>query len=183
MSPADRSNDLDQDRHLMTTPTRDPQSRCVPSAGSRPAATGACSNIQIVCINIVQQSSSFKPHHPLTRARDRRLPSSCIAQPPTQPHHPRRSNPHSAPHRRHPISRGFLPWRFSDAGRPCLWHRSSAAGIRKPSQFLPRLLYPRNRTLIGAGGTAEMCHKQTYILQQIASCIRSLCRLAAAESS
>src|SRR5262249_34453045 len=31
-------------------------------------------------------------------------------------------------------SRGFLPWRFSDAGRPCARHRPSAAGIRKPSQ-------------------------------------------------
>jgi hypothetical protein len=29
--------------------------------------------------------------------------------------------------------RGFLPWRFSDAGRPCPRHHPSAAGIRKAS--------------------------------------------------
>jgi hypothetical protein len=53
---------------------------------------------------------------------------------PTSTPHARPSNPHrsSPTHRQCLISRGFLPGRFSDAGRRSKRHPSSAAGIRKP---------------------------------------------------
>jgi len=36
-------------------------------------------------------------------------------------------------HHRYP-HHSFLSWRLSNAGRPSLWHRSAAAGIRNRSQ-------------------------------------------------
>src|SRR5712691_4156629 len=42
------------------------------------------------------------------------------------------SNPHSPARHRHPMpARGFLPRGFSDACRPSLWLRPSAAGIQE----------------------------------------------------
>jgi 2-haloacid dehalogenase len=69
-------------------------------------------------------SSAASPSHNLLDRLD-----------PNQPARPQYSNPHSACGTAlRSLKRGFLPWRLSDAGRSCPWLRSSAAGIRNPSQ-------------------------------------------------
>src|SRR5882724_409873 len=45
-------------------------------------------------------------------------------------------------------SRGFLPWRFADAGPRCAPRHLHGAGIRKPSH---------KRSLLDAAGMSQMC--------------------------
>jgi hypothetical protein len=128
---ANRSND--QDRYFMTAPVpRCRKCACFVrwfSAGSDRARP----NIRL----------SVKPHncphssaHPAAHSK----PASPPVDTPDRlilnhAQHSRHSNPHSAPRTTLvSLPRGFLPWRFSDAGRPRARHPPSAAGIRKPSQ-------------------------------------------------
>ena len=62
MSLADRSNDLDQNRHLMTSPTLRSRKLVCSISWFPTGRDAACSNIQIAH-QYVQQSSSFKARH------------------------------------------------------------------------------------------------------------------------
>ena len=85
---------------------------------------------------------------PINKSRHRR--TTCwIGSIPYQPAHPRHSNPHSARGTAlRSLTRGFLPWRLSDAGRRTRGAVSQAAGIRNPSQCrkCPEKFWPCFRT-------------------------------------
>src|SRR5262252_6645434 len=106
-------------------------------AGAQPAALALARipNADVNCRSDLHHSTHLNAPQPSSSCT--KTPS--ITEPKrfasTQTPHPPRPNPHSTLHRRRsPPHRGFLPWRFSDAGRRCTRHRPQAAGIRKPSQ-------------------------------------------------
>ena len=73
------------------------------------------------------------PPRTLIRMRQRRASSGLDRQ--RRPAHIGQQHfPHSTRHNRANLSRGFPPWRFSDAGPRSMSHRRLGAGIRKPSQ-------------------------------------------------
>ena len=96
---------------------------------------------------------------------------------PTSTPHARPSNPHrsSPTHRQRLISRGFLPGRFSDAGRWSKRHPSSAAGIRKPLPLATfelghpeRLESTRSRPLISVA-EGQKATPRTYSITLVCS--------------
>ena len=131
---ANRSDERDQDRYFMTTA----QSRCrkcvrlrrwfsTGRGSARLKYPTVRSNRAPIFVRSTQNLSC-----PCVASPSANLPDRLVRE---RHHQPRQSNPHSARSVTARIpSRGFLPWRFSDAGRRCTPHRSSAAGIRKPSQ-------------------------------------------------
>lgn len=85
---------------------------------------------------LVSPSCAQSPDPPsriLIRMRQRLAPSGLDRR--SRPAHIGQHHfPHRARHHRANPSRGFLPWRFSDAGPRSLSRRRHGAGIRKPSQ-------------------------------------------------
>ena len=120
-----------QDRHLMTAPQA--RKLLVAFAGSRPA-TAALAQISSHRRQSPANLTAFDADPPLiSRSRFTVAPTRSIALALRSPPHPRRSNPHSArAHRPRLPHRGFLPWRFSDAGPRA---RGAASWGRHPKTF------------------------------------------------
>ena len=110
---ADRSND--QDRHFMMAPV--PRCNALALfAGSRPAGTtlGRISGCPVKPHSSAHPAVHSKPASPQPTPR---IASYSITRTIGGTQIPiARDEPPSLP------SRGFLPWRFSDAGHPCAWH-------------------------------------------------------------
>ena len=84
----------------------------------------------------ITQHGCLRPQR-ADHAPHRRQTIPSIASPPLG--HPARCTqiPIAPAAQPHVPQRGFLPWRFSDAGPPSAPQRSSWAGIRKPSHSRP----------------------------------------------
>src|SRR6184192_1611258 len=120
-------------------------------AAPRPA-TAELVQIRNADLNLIDLARSTHP--PTTaaiRSRTSISPLDRLAS--THMPSPRRSNPHSARGTRHTFpSRGFLPWRFSDAGPHSPRHRQSLGRH-------PKTLYGAYRCQIKSRHTSEsFCH-------------------------